>query len=234
MFQLPTVATRWAGRVFLWGAAPPFPLEELEEALRRRGMEILRAGVVEIVFAFPEWTRPHRVIPHQIRTERGLRIRDPWAIPWLIRFGYEEPRAEVEGITLDGEAIYLLARDLDLDAVEACVAAPGWQRCIAGFWVERGPAVRIQPGPEEATWAAAWLKGILPPESRHLFEGILEEAARRGIGWVVLYREREAGLDLESRRRIEGMLLLARALRRYRVEIPELEALETVPLDALG
>lgn len=233
MLQLPTVVTRRAGRVFLWGTAPPFHLKDFEEALRRRGMEILLTGIVEIVFAFPEWTQPHRVIPRQILTERGLRIREPWATLWLIRFGYEEPRADVEGITLDGEAIHLLARDLDLDAMEAYVAAQGWQRCMAGWWVESGPAVRIQPGPEEAAWAAAWLKGMLPPEARYTFEGILQEAAQRGIGWSVLYREREARLDLESRRQIEGMLLLARALQRYRMEIPGLEALETVPLDEL-
>ncbi|WP_322800733.1 hypothetical protein [Thermoflexus sp.] len=233
MLQLSTVVTRHAGRVFLWGTAPPFHLKDLERALRRRGMEILITGVVEIAFAFPEWTRPHRVIPRQILTERGLRVREPWATLWLVRFGYEEPRADVEGITLDGEAVHLLARDLDLDVIEAYVAAQGWQRCVAGCRVESGPAVRIQPDPEEAAWAVAWLKGMLPPEACHTLEGILQEAARRRIGWGVLYREREARLDLESRRQIEGMLLLARALQRYQMEIPGLEALETIPLDEL-
>lgn len=226
MLQLPAVATRRAGRVFLWGTAPPFHLEELAEALRRSGVEILGAGSLELVFAFPEWTRPDRVIPRQILTERGWRIREPWAPLWLIRFGYEEPRADVEGLTLEGKPVHLMARDLDLDAVEAYIAASGWQRCATGVWVEASSSLQVRFDVDEASWAAAWLRAGLPEEMGHAFEEILREAARRGIPWGVLYRERETRFDLESRRRIEGMQLLARALQRYVVEVPALEDLE--------
>ncbi len=229
MLRLSAVATRRAGRVLLWGTAPPFHLEELAEALRRQGDEILSAGSLEVVFAFPEWTRPHRVIPRRALTERGLRVREPWTPFWLIRFGYEEPRAEVEGVTLEGEPIHLLVRDLDLDAVEAYVAAPGWQRCAVGIWVEASASPGARSEVTEEAWAAAWLRCELPEASRSAFGEILQEAARRGIPWGVLYREREARFDPESRRWIEGLRLLARAVRRYIVGVPTLMAPVEIP-----
>ncbi len=229
MLRLPAVATHRAGRVSLWGTAPPFDLEALAEALRRRGEELLGVGRWEIVFAFPEWTRPHRVIPRRALTERGLRIGEPWAALWLARFGYVEPRADLEGLTLEGEPIQVQARDLDLDAVEAYVAAPGWLRCAAGLWVTAGSPPQARSDVEEGAWAAAWLRVGLPAEGRDAFEGILQEATQRGLPWGVLYREREARFDLESRRQIEGLLLLARAVRRYAVEVPNLQALAELP-----
>lgn len=229
MLRLSVVVTRRAGQGFLWGTAPPFRLEELADALRRRGEEILRVGPAEIVFAFPEWTRPHRVIPRQVLTERGLRIREPWTPFWLIRFGYEEPRADVEGVTLEGEPVHLLVRDLDLDAVEAYVAVPAWLRCAAGIWVEPGPSLQTQSDAAEEEWAAAWLRASLPGENGHAFEEILQEAARRGISWGVFYRERESRFDLTSRHQIEGVLLLARALRRHIVKVPDLNMGVEIP-----
>ncbi|MCS7352311.1 MAG: hypothetical protein RMM10_12470 [Anaerolineae bacterium] len=232
MLRLSVVVTRRAGHGFLWGTAPPFHLEELADALRRRGEEILRVGLVEIVFAFPEWTRPHRVIPRQVLTERGLRIREPWTPFWLIRFGYEEPRADVEGVTLEGEPVHLLVRDLDLDAVEAYVAAPGWLRCAAGVWVEVGASLQRRSDVAEEEWAAAWLRAGLRGENGHAFEEILQEAARRGISWGVFYREREVRFDLTSRHQIEGVLLLARVLRRHIVKVPDLTMGMEIPEEA--
>ncbi len=229
MLPLSAVATHRAGRVSLWGAAPPFDLEALAEALRRRGEEIVGVGRWEIVFAFPEWTRPHRVIPRRALTERGLRIGEPWAALWLARFGYAEPRADLEGLTLEGAPIHVQARDLDLDAVEAYMMAPGWPRCAAGLWVAVGSPAQVRSDVEEGAWAAAWLRVGLSGQGRDAFEGILQEAARRGLPWGVLYREREAQFDLESRRQIEGLLLLARAVRRYVVEAPDLQALAALP-----
>ncbi|HXF70576.1 MAG TPA: hypothetical protein VNK89_12310 [Thermoflexus sp.] len=223
MLQLSAVATRRAGRVSLWGTASPFCPEDLAKALQRQGEEILRVGAVEIVFAFPEWTRPHRVIPRQAITERGQRIREPWTVFWLIRFGYEQPRADLEGTTLEGKPVQLLVRDLDLDAVEAYVVAPGWPRCAAGIWVAAGSPPRVQSDVGEEAWAAAWLRALLPLNEREAFEGILQEAAQRGIPWRVLYREREARFALESRQQIEGLLLLARAVDRRLIKAPDLE-----------
>lgn len=223
MLQLSAVATRRAGRVSLWGTASPFCLEDLAKALQRRGEEILRVGTVEVVFAFPEWTRPHRVIPRQALTERGQRIREPWTTLWLVRFGYAEPRAELEGLTLEGEPVQLLVRDLDLDAMEAYVMASGWQRCTAGIWVAAGSLPQVRSDVEEEAWAAAWLRAVLSPSEREAFEGILQEATRRGIPWRVQYQEREARFMLESRRQIEGMLLLARAVDRCLIEVSDLE-----------
>ncbi|MCS7251928.1 MAG: hypothetical protein RMK32_05385 [Anaerolineae bacterium] len=229
MFQLPAVVTRQAGHGFLWGTALPSHLEELADALRRRGEEIRRVGPVEIVFAFPEWTRPHRIIPRQVLTERGLRIREPWAPFWLIRFGYTEPRADIEGITLEGMTVQLPARDLDLDAVEAYVTAPGWLRCAAGVWVEISSPHEIQLDVAKEEWAVMWLRANLPEQSRHSLEEILREAAPRGISWEVLYRKREARFDLESRYQIEGVLLLAQTLRRYIVKVPNLNMGVEIP-----
>lgn len=231
MLELPAVVVRQAGWISLWGTAPPFSLEALAGSLSRWGEEILRVGPMEVVFAFPEWTRPRRVIPQSAITERGLRIRAPWTTFWLVRFGYEEPRADLEGLTLEGEPVQLWVRDLDLDAAEAYLAVSGWLRCTAGVWVQAGTSPTVQADVEAAAWAAAWLRVLLPPPACEAFEGILDEAARRGIPWAVLYREREARFDPEIRRRVEGMLLLARALRRYRVEIPSPEALAEIPFE---
>jgi hypothetical protein len=230
MLRLPAFATLRAGRILLWGVAPPFSAEALRGILLRRGEEILAPGPVEVALAFPEWTQPRRVIPHQVRMERGGVIRAPWVTLWLARFGYEEPRAELAGMTPEGERVELLVRDLDLDAVEAYVAAPTWQRCAGGVWVEAGPALQIRPDSEE-DWAAAWLERMLPPPVAQVLEGLRQEAARRGMPWPVLYRARENRFDGESRRQIEEMLLLARALRRHRLTLPQLEALAEAPLD---
>ncbi len=230
MLRLPALATLRARRTLLWGVAPPFSSEDLVQALLRHGEEILTPGPIEVAFAFPEWTQPRRVIPRQARTERGGVIQAPWVTLWLVRFGYDEPRADLEGITLKGERVELLVRDLDLDAVEVYIAAPTWQRCTAGVWVEAGLSLQIRPDPEE-DWAAAWLERILPLPAAQALEALRQQAARRGMPWPVLYRAQEARFDWEGRRQIEEMLLLARALRRHRLTLPRLEALAEVPLD---
>lgn len=225
------LVSRRTGRVLLWGAAPPFSLEGLAETLRRQGEPILAAADRSLAFAFPEWTGPRRVIPRRILTERGRWVREPWALPWLLRFGYEEPRAEWEGETPDGRPVSGWVRDLDLEAVELYLLGPEPLRCTDGVLLRPGPAVRVRAPAEADAWAAAWAWAVLADEARRAFEALVREAERQGRPWMAAYREQEGRFDPESRLRIWEAWLLPRAVRPLYLEAPDFEALAAVGKD---
>lgn len=108
------------------------------------------------------------LLPTALIDEKGLAVPGYRLFPWLDEYGYWEPRADARCLTLQGEAEFCFARDLDLGRVPEAFAFP-----TEKAWYLPTQVVVPQP----SLVGALWLRGEpddcgglenVPPFSRQL------------------------------------------------------------------
>ncbi len=135
---------RWS--VLLNASQVPLPMA-VAQLMRGDDTHLLAVKGVFIRYGLVRMVDGVTMLPTQLIDEQGFTTRGYRLFPWLDEYGFEEPRADVRCLTLEGKEEYCFARDLDLGRAPDAMAFP-----LEQAWYVPTQIVAADPGLVGALW----------------------------------------------------------------------------------